>query len=54
MHGRGDRAVSADQLERLVPGTGFIEQSGDAAPGTRTPTPDAGLPDSASALGPNC
>ncbi len=29
MHGRGDRAVSAGQLERLVPGTWLVEQGGD-------------------------
>ena len=29
MHGRGDWAVSADQLKRLVPGTRFVEQGGN-------------------------
>ena len=29
MHGRGDRAVPAGQLERLVPGTRFVEQGGN-------------------------
>ena len=34
MHGRGDRAVSAGQLERLVPGPRIIEQGGDDRPGS--------------------
>ena len=43
MHGRGDRAVSAGQLEHVLPGTGFVEQgrddrgdvgAGDLPPGT--------------------
>ena len=38
MHGRGDRAVSADQLKGLVPGTGLVEQGsndrGDVGAGT--------------------
>jgi hypothetical protein len=29
VRGRGDRVVSAGQLERLVPGTGFVEQGRD-------------------------
>ena len=29
MHGRADLAVSAGQLERLVPGTRFVEQGGN-------------------------
>ena len=29
MHGRGDRAVSADQLKGLVPGARMVEQGRD-------------------------
>ncbi len=39
MHGRGDRAVSADQLKGLVPGTRFVEKGhndrGDVGAGDR-------------------
>jgi len=39
VHGRGDRAVSAGQLERLVPGTRIVEQGsndrGDVGAGDR-------------------
>jgi hypothetical protein len=42
MHGRGDRAVSAGQLEHVLPGTGFVEQGrddrGDVGAGRETPT----------------
>jgi len=38
VHGRGDRGVSAGQLERLAPGTRIIEQGsndrGDVGAGT--------------------
>jgi hypothetical protein len=29
VHGRGDRAVPADQFKRLVPGTRLVEQGSD-------------------------